>query len=137
MKQLPSLLALLAKIAARFKIQVSEKAMAQLVPLAGAAGGAMINTLFMDHFQGSAVATLPYGGSNASTVRRVFTRRTRPFPCRPSSLDAFVGFAYPLGLFSRQFHHFFRQSFGNQFVRVVLTHQTAVGFLDFRLGTGR
>ncbi|MBK8970141.1 MAG: EcsC family protein [Hahellaceae bacterium] len=51
-KQLPSLLALLSKIAARFKIQVSEKAMAQLVPLAGAAGGAMINTLFMDHFQG-------------------------------------------------------------------------------------
>ncbi len=48
----PSLLRFIAKVAARFNIQVSEKAMAQLVPIIGAAGGAIINTLFIDHFQG-------------------------------------------------------------------------------------
>ncbi len=48
---IPALLTLIARIGARFNIQVSEKAMAQLVPIAGAAGGAIINTLFIDHFQ--------------------------------------------------------------------------------------
>ena len=48
----PTLLRFIAKVATRFNIQVSEKAMAQLVPIIGAAGGAIINTLFIDHFQG-------------------------------------------------------------------------------------
>ncbi|RPI74323.1 MAG: EcsC family protein [Ignavibacteriales bacterium] len=39
------------KIASRFGIQVSEKAAAQAIPVIGAAGGAIINLLFIDHFQ--------------------------------------------------------------------------------------
>ncbi|MCK6604389.1 MAG: EcsC family protein [Ignavibacteriaceae bacterium] len=41
----------ISKIAARFGIQVSEKAAAQAVPIIGAAGGAIVNVIFMDHFQ--------------------------------------------------------------------------------------
>jgi hypothetical protein len=33
------------------ELPVSEKAMAQALPIVGAAGGALINTLFIDHFQ--------------------------------------------------------------------------------------
>jgi EcsC protein family len=47
----PALVRLIIKIAERFSIQVSEKAAAQVVPAIGAAGGAIINTLFIDHFQ--------------------------------------------------------------------------------------
>jgi hypothetical protein len=32
-------------------VQVSEMAMAQLIPIVGAAGGATVNTLFIDHYQ--------------------------------------------------------------------------------------
>ncbi|WP_294293370.1 EcsC family protein [uncultured Chryseobacterium sp.] len=42
---------LISKIAARFSVQVSEKVTAQAVPAIGAAGGAIINTLFINHFQ--------------------------------------------------------------------------------------
>jgi len=37
-----------------FLIIVSEKVAAQAVPLIGAAGGALINTIFIDHFQNMA-----------------------------------------------------------------------------------
>ncbi len=47
----PALIRLITKIAERFGIQVTQKAAAQAVPAIGAAGGAIINTLFMDHFQ--------------------------------------------------------------------------------------
>ncbi len=47
----PALVRLIIKIAERFSIQVSEKAAAQAIPAIGAAGGAIINTLFIDHFQ--------------------------------------------------------------------------------------
>jgi len=47
----PALVRLIIQIAERFSIQVSEKAAAQAVPAIGAAGGAVINTLFIDHFQ--------------------------------------------------------------------------------------
>lgn len=47
----PALVRLVAQITDRFSIQISEKAVAQAFPLIGAAGGSMINTLFMDHFQ--------------------------------------------------------------------------------------
>ena len=50
----PVLVRFLAKIASRYSIQVSEKAAAQAIPLLGAAGGATINLLFMDHFQSMA-----------------------------------------------------------------------------------
>jgi hypothetical protein len=47
----PALVRFLSKIASRYSIQVSEKAAVQAIPLLGAAGGATINLLFMDHFQ--------------------------------------------------------------------------------------
>ncbi|BDQ68042.1 EcsC family protein [Shewanella xiamenensis] len=47
----PLLIRFIAKIAERFGIQVTEKAAAQAIPAIGAAGGAIINTIFMDHFQ--------------------------------------------------------------------------------------
>ena len=50
----PILMRLIAQIAARFSIPVTEKAVAQAIPIIGAAGGALINTLFIDHFQGIA-----------------------------------------------------------------------------------
>lgn len=50
-KNAPALIRLIAAIAGRFGIVVSEKAAAQAVPLIGAAGGALVNTLFIDHFQ--------------------------------------------------------------------------------------
>lgn len=42
---------LIASIGSRFGIVVGEKALAAAIPVLGAAGGAMINTLFIDHFQ--------------------------------------------------------------------------------------
>jgi hypothetical protein len=41
-------------VASRFGITVSEKLAAQAVPIVGAVGGALINSLFLDHFQGMA-----------------------------------------------------------------------------------
>jgi hypothetical protein len=50
-KGAPAIIRLIAQIASRFSIVVSEKAAAQAVPLVGAFGGAVVNTLFIDHFQ--------------------------------------------------------------------------------------
>lgn len=47
----PALVRLIALIASRFGIVVSQKAAAQMVPVLGAAGGAMINTIFIGHYQ--------------------------------------------------------------------------------------
>lgn len=47
----PTLLRLILQISDRFSVQVSEKALSQALPAIGAAGGAIINTLFIDHFQ--------------------------------------------------------------------------------------
>ena len=47
----PAILRFLTKICERVGITVSQKAAAQAVPLVGAAGGALINALFIDHFQ--------------------------------------------------------------------------------------
>jgi len=47
----PAFVRLIIQVAERFSIQVSEKAAAQAVPAIGAAGGAIVNTLFIDHFQ--------------------------------------------------------------------------------------
>jgi hypothetical protein len=47
----PALVRLIALIASRFGIVVSQKAAAQMVPVIGAAGGALINTLFIGHYQ--------------------------------------------------------------------------------------
>ena len=50
----PALVRLVSLISARFGIVVSEKAALQAVPIIGAASGALINTLFIEHFQNMA-----------------------------------------------------------------------------------
>ncbi len=50
-KSAPALVKFIAVVAARFGIVVSEKVAAQAIPLIGALGGLLINTVFMDHFQ--------------------------------------------------------------------------------------
>lgn len=47
----PVLVRLITQIAQRFSIQVSEKAAAQALPAIGGAGGALVNTIFIKHFQ--------------------------------------------------------------------------------------
>jgi len=53
-KSAPVLVRFIAQISSRFGVLVSEKAAVQAVPIIGAAGGATINLLFMDHFQETA-----------------------------------------------------------------------------------
>lgn len=55
----PALVRLVSLIAARFNVVVSEKAMAQALPLLGAATGAALNAAFTDHF--NRVARLHFG----------------------------------------------------------------------------
>ena len=50
----PAIVRLLAAISARFGVTVTEKVAAQAIPVLGAAGGLMVNTIFMDHFQNMA-----------------------------------------------------------------------------------
>ena len=50
----PVLVRLILAVAERYAIPVSAKAAAQAVPVVGAVGGALVNTLFIDHFQGVA-----------------------------------------------------------------------------------
>ena len=47
----PAVVRFIVQVAARYGIVVSEKTAAQALPLVGAAGGALVNALFMDHFQ--------------------------------------------------------------------------------------
>jgi EcsC protein family len=47
----PAILRLIGQIAARFGATVSEKVAAQAIPVVGAAGGAIVNLVFIDHFQ--------------------------------------------------------------------------------------
>ena len=47
----PPLIDLIQRIATRFSQRVSEKAAAQAVPIIGAAGGAVLNWLFISHYQ--------------------------------------------------------------------------------------
>lgn len=47
----PALVRFMAQLASRFGITVSQKIAAQAVPVIGAAGGATINVMFIDHFQ--------------------------------------------------------------------------------------
>jgi hypothetical protein len=47
----PAIVRLISKIAIRFNVPVSEKFAAQSIPAIGAAGGAAINLIFINHFQ--------------------------------------------------------------------------------------
>lgn len=50
-KSAPAVVRLIAAISSRFGVVVSEQLAAKAVPIVGAAGGTIINVLFMDHFQ--------------------------------------------------------------------------------------
>lgn len=50
----PALVRLITLLSTRFGVVVSEKVAAQAIPLIGAAGGALINGFFIDHFQSTA-----------------------------------------------------------------------------------
>jgi hypothetical protein len=50
----PVLVRLISQIATRFSVTVSEKVAAEAIPIIGGAGGAIINTLFINHFQAMA-----------------------------------------------------------------------------------
>lgn len=52
----PALAHLVARIAQRFGVAVGDKAAAQLIPVIGAAGGAAVNALFVNHYQDTAWA---------------------------------------------------------------------------------
>lgn len=47
----PVLVRLITMVARQFGLQVTQKAAAQAVPAIGAMGGALINTMFIDHYQ--------------------------------------------------------------------------------------
>ena len=47
----PVMVRFISQVATRFGVPVSEKVVAQSLPVVGAAGGALLNTLFIDHFQ--------------------------------------------------------------------------------------
>ena len=47
----PAILRFVTAVASRFGVVVSEQTAAKAVPVVGAAGGAVINVLFMNHFQ--------------------------------------------------------------------------------------
>ena len=47
----PVLVRLIAQIASRFGVVVTQKLAAQAVPIVGALGGAAVNYAFIDHFQ--------------------------------------------------------------------------------------
>jgi hypothetical protein len=52
----PAIVELVSRIAQRFGVAVADKAAAQLVPILGAAGGAVVNALFIEHYQATARA---------------------------------------------------------------------------------
>ncbi|MGV3775024.1 MAG: EcsC family protein [Verrucomicrobiales bacterium] len=53
-KTAPAMVRLVSAIATRFGVVVSEQIAAKAIPIVGAASGAVINVLFMDHFQNMA-----------------------------------------------------------------------------------
>jgi hypothetical protein len=48
---IPVAIQMVRAVAARFGVVISDKAAAQMVPIAGAASGAMLNLIFMNHYQ--------------------------------------------------------------------------------------
>lgn len=48
---IPAVIEIIRAIAARFGVVVSDRAAAQMVPIAGSASGAILNLIFMNHYQ--------------------------------------------------------------------------------------
>ncbi len=67
----PVLVRLIANISQRFGIQITEKAAAQTIPAIGAVGGALINTIFINHFQDMAK-----GHFTVRKLERVYGKET-------------------------------------------------------------
>jgi len=63
----PAMVRLVAQLAARFGVVVSQKAAAQAVPLVGAVSGAAINVAFTEHFQ-----TLARGHFTMRRLERIY-----------------------------------------------------------------
>ncbi len=68
---LPATVEVIRLIASRFGIVVTDKAAAQLVPIVGAAAGAAVNALFMQHFQ-----RVADGHFTLRRLERVYGERT-------------------------------------------------------------
>lgn len=64
----PPIARLITRIASRFGVQVTEKAAAQAAPVVGAAGGALLNSLFMVHFQ-----TMARGHFTVRRLERIYS----------------------------------------------------------------
>jgi hypothetical protein len=47
----PALVRMISAVASRFGVVVTQKAMAQTMPVVGAVGGGLVNTVFISHFQ--------------------------------------------------------------------------------------
>jgi len=69
-EEAPVVVRLIAAIASRFGTAVSEKVAAQIVPVVGGVGGALVNILFIDHFQDVARDISRCGGSNEGTAQK-------------------------------------------------------------------
>jgi hypothetical protein len=48
---IPAIIQMIRAISARFGVVISDKAAAQMVPIAGALSGAMLNLIFINHYQ--------------------------------------------------------------------------------------
>jgi hypothetical protein len=66
-----ALVRLLSQIASRFGVVVSQKVAAQAVPLLGALSGAVVNSVFIDHFQ-----TLAWGHFTVRRLERLYGKGT-------------------------------------------------------------
>jgi hypothetical protein len=80
----PLLVKLVTMVAARFQVVVSEKAVAQALPIVGAAAGAALNAAFADHF--NRVARAHFGlrrlerEHGADAVRRAYAHALEALP---------------------------------------------------------
>jgi len=74
----PAIIRFISAIASRFGVVVSEQAAAKAVPVIGAASGAIINVLFIDHFQdmarGHFIVKRLEAKYGTSTVESAYTR---------------------------------------------------------------
>jgi hypothetical protein len=77
-KTAPAIAQLIARVAQRLGVAVTDKAAAQLVPIAGAAGGAAVNALFIRHYQDVAAAHFTVRrlerAHGADAVRKAYER---------------------------------------------------------------
>jgi len=85
----PPLVRLVAQIAGRLSIQVTEKAAAQALPVIGAAGGAVVNLMFIDHFQDMARGHFAVRRlerrHGADAVRAAYEALRTPTPALPEA----------------------------------------------------